>query len=436
MKFKMLLQKPNPIRVGFTTPQFELITTDYQFPAMVAGFGAGKTEALIGRTIDKKLQYPMCNVAYYMPTFDLIRRVAYDRIEEKFTAYNVPYKLNRSLAKFDVENCGEIIFRTMDRPARIIAYEVADSMVDELDTLKIDDARTVWQKVISRNRQKKPDGKKNTIAVGTTPEGFRFTYETWDEIKNPGGLAKGYKLIRASTYSNAHNLPDGYIQSLLDIYPSSLIAAYLEGQFINLTSGSCYPQFNRIENASNDTIIQGEYLHVGMDFNVGKMAAIVFVIRTIKLGNIVAEYPVAIAEVIGVLDTPAMINALRLRFPNHPIGIYPDASGASRKSNNASVSDISLLQSAGFAVMANASNPAVKDRLLSMNVLIAKRTFKINIQQCPQFTEALEKQAFDKKGEPDKTSGHDHANDAGGYFICYRYPIVKPSSQRLELAGV
>jgi hypothetical protein len=39
--------------------------------------------------------------------------------------------------------------------------------------------------------------------------------------------------------------------------------------------------------------------------------------------------------------------------------------------------------------------------------------------------ESLEKQAYDKNGEPDKTSGFDHVIDAATYMLAYRYPIVK-----------
>lgn len=427
-------------RVFFTAPQLELIKTPFQFPAMVAGFGAGKSEALTARAIGLKRRYVKNNIGYYLPTFDLVRQIAYPRFEEKLSDYRIPYKLNKSLALIDVEGMGQIIFRTMDSPNRIIGYETADSLVDELDTLKVDDARNVWRKIIARNRQKKFDASRNTIAVGTTPEGFRFVYEQWGKDPEAAAL-KGYKIIRASTYTNARNLPDGYIQSLLDLYPDNLIAAYLEGEFINLTSGSVYSQYNRMLNGSSERPIgpvegkPGEYLHVGMDFNVGKMAGIIWVIRVVKIGDIEIEFAHAVAEIIGVLDTPAMIQALKLRFPGHPIIVYPDASGASRKTVKASTSDIALLREAGFGVMANNSNPAVKDRLLSMNIALGKRRALVNVAACPIFAEALEKQAFDKKGEPDKTTGFDHANDAGGYFICYRYPVLRPSSQNVTISG-
>jgi hypothetical protein len=47
----------------------------------------------------------------------------------------------------------------------------------------------------------------------------------------------------------------------------------------------------------------------------------------------------------------------------------------------------------------------------------------VNTDACPHYVEALEKQAYNSNGEPDKTTGMDHPIDAGGYFIAYRYPI-------------
>src|SRR5690606_8509967 len=136
-----------------------------------------------------------------------------------------------------------------DTPERIVGYEVADSLVDELDTLRPDQAREVWNKIISRNRQKKPDGSLNTVGVATTPEGFGFVYERWKK-----GPAPGYRLIKATTYSNTRNLPPGYIDSLKSSYPPALLAAYLDGEFVNLTAGSVYPEYDRNLNASSETI--------------------------------------------------------------------------------------------------------------------------------------------------------------------------------------
>jgi hypothetical protein len=191
--------------------------------------------------------------------------MALPRFDEILTSIGAKFKINKNDSLIEIENCGSIILRTMDNPARIVAYEVADSILDELDTLPTDKAREVWNKAIARNRQKKPDGAINTVAVATTPEGFRFVYERWK--KDP---AAGYRLIKATTMSNAANLPDGYIDSLRASYPTNLLAAYLDGEFVNLTAGSVYPEFDRTLNATTETIQVSEPLHIGMDFNVGR----------------------------------------------------------------------------------------------------------------------------------------------------------------------
>lgn len=421
-----------PLDEFFTVPQFALISSTARYPAMVAGFGAGKTEALVKRALRLKFEYPENDIAYYLPTYDLVNTIAFPRFEEALAAYGMiegeDFKTVKSQTPMiKIFGGGKIIFRTMDRPQRIVGYEVADSLVDELDTLKTEDAKLVWQKIISRNRQKKADGADNSIAVGTTPEGFKFVYDRWK--KNPP--SKEYVIIKASTYSNQRNLPDNYIPDLMADYPPQLIAAYLDGEFVNLTAGAVYAYYDRTGNGSQETIKPGEALHIGMDFNVGKMAAIVHVNRN---GN-----PHAVAEIMKVLDTPAMIAAIKARFPNHAIFVYPDASGGARKTNNASTSDIALLTQAGFNVLANPSNPAVKDRILSMNIMLAgcsRGKYFVNADACPSYADALEQQAYDKNGEPDKSTGLDHPNDAGGYFICYRFPVLDGRVHKAKVGGV
>ena len=415
-----------PVEITLTAPQDDFVHAEEQFPAFVGGFGSGKTHAGIWRSLRLKFGYPGQNVAYYLPTYDLVARMAFPRFAEALDALNVRHKINRNDNIVDLGDNGLVILRTMDNPARIVAYEVADSIADELDTLTTDKAREVWNKIIARNRQKKPDGSLNTVGVATTPEGFRFVYERWK--KNP---APQYRLIKASTMSNAANLPDGYIESLQASYPANLLAAYLDGEFVNLTSGSVYPEFDRALNASTETIQTSEPLHVGMDFNVGKMVGIVHVLRDGE--------PHAVDELTGILDTPAMIAAIKSRYEGHSILVYPDASGGNRKSQNASESDLALLRLARFQVCSNPSNPAVKDRVLAMNQMIhseGKRRYRVNVDKCPVLVECLEKQAYDKNGEPDKSGDLDHPNDAAGYFIGYRFPVRSRGISRVAVGGV
>ena len=389
------------------------------FPCYCGGYGSGKSAAAIARAMALKTEFKDCDVAYYLPTYPLIEDIAFRRFPDLCERKGWSYKLNRSSAYIEFPGAGRIVFRTMENPERIVGYEVAHSILDELDTLKPHKAQDVWNKVIARNRQKMSRDFPNTVAVATTPEGFGFVYDRWVKNKKPG-----YVLFKAKTIENAENLPDGYIDNLRNSYPSNLLLAYLDGEFVNLTSGSVYPEFDRTLNSCNTKIEDKDPLHIGLDFNVTKMAATVFVLRE--------GLPHATEELTGVFDTPSMIQLIKSRYSGHQIMIYPDASGQSRKSNNASVSDLSLLQSAGFMVRSNTVNPAVKDRVLSMNAMIhsnGERRLKINVDGCPALVEGLEKQAYDKNGEPDKTSGIDHVIDAAGYFISHKFPIVKRVAQ-------
>lgn len=411
--------------MSLTPTQRGFATSKEPFPAFVGGFGSGKTAAAIARAMALKAHFKQSDIAYYLPTFPLVQDIALKRFPELCERKGWAFKTRGGTSPhIEFPGAGRILFRSMSTPESIVGYEVAHSICDELDTLPAQKAAEVWNKIIARNRQK--CSMANTVAVATTPEGFRFVYERW--VKKP---APGYVLFRAKTSDNAANLPAGYIENLRNSYPANLLQAYLDGEFVNLTAGSVYAEFDRAANACTTTIKENEALHIGMDFNVSKMAAVVWVLREGE--------PHAVAELTDVFDTPAMAALIQKRFPGHPIYVYPDASGNARKSNNASESDLSILRQAKFTVLVNSRNPAVKDRILSVNNAIhstGKRRLKVNIDQCPGLVEALEKQAYTVNGEPDKSAGLDHVIDAAGYFIAYKFPIASQAVQRMQLVGL
>lgn len=418
-------QWPTPGKVvELSRPQHLFVSSPEIYPAFVGGYGSGKTQANVSRLVSRKLIDVDCNVAYYLPTYDLVRQIGYPRFIDAFMSLGIPTRLNSSEHILHIGprgRWGQVIFRTLDKPANIVGYEVADSGVDELDTLTAEKADEAWNKIIGRNRQKKKNGAPNTIGVATTPEGFRFCYDTWDKPGRKTTPEKGYKLIQAPTSSNRKFLPLNYEQQLRDTYPTALCEAYLAGKFVNLTSGTIYVGFDRRLSRSKESIKENETLHIGMDFNVTKMAAAIHVMREGK--------PHCVGELVKVFDTPAMVKLIKDRYKaiGHPIMVYPDATGRARDSSGATETDLALLR-AEFTVCVNSINPPVKDRITSVNVLLDKhgeRNYFINDDLAPHLVEGFEKQVYDKNGEPDKTAGLDHIIDAAGYFIAYKFPIVK-----------
>lgn len=421
------MQQGRTLRLQMTEPQARFFQLQDKYPAFIGGFGSGKTETLANCALRDALESSDALIALYEPTYDLVRLILAPRMEEKLTDLGIRYKYNKqeNIIYTSSPNCGDFVLRTLENPARIVGYESYRAHVDEIDTLKKVQAEAAWRKIIARNRQRPKGISKpfNRVSAYSTPEGFRFAYETWK--RNPKA---GYVMVQAATSSNPF-LPDDYVDSLRESYPPQLIEAYLEGEFTNLDSGSVYPNFDRALNHTNESVRPGETLHIGMDFNVLKMSAVINVIRQGR--------PLSLAELTEVRDTPSMAKLIieRYRTKGHQIAIYPDASGKNTSSKNASESDLSILRQAGFTVIAGNSNPAVKDRVNSVNAMIlnakGERRWLVNTDACPELTESLEQQAYDKNGEPDKSSGHDHLNDAQGYFIEKRWPITdKTAKQR------
>lgn len=411
---------------SLNVPQASFLAMPHKFRAYVAGFGSGKTWVGCGGLMQHFWEYPRINAGYFAPTYPQIRDIFYPTVEEVARDWGLRVDIIESNKEVHIYEGrryrGTVICRSMEKPETIIGFKIGKALCDELDVMKAPKARLAWRKIIARMRYA-VDGLKNGVDVTTTPEGFKFVYEQFVKaVRDKPHLGGLYGLIQASTYDNAANLPDDYIQSLLDSYPPELIDAYLRGQFVNLTSGSIYPNFDRNLNHTDAEMREGEPLHIGMDFNVLRMAAVVYVIRDGR--------PLAVDELVDVRDTPAMSRMIAERWrPGHAITIYPDASGQNTSSKSASESDLSILRQAGFSLNVTGTNPAVRDRVLATNAMLlnanGERRMLVNTHRCPKFTEGLEQQAYDKNGEPDKSSGVDHVNDAGTYPIARLFPVIR-----------
>lgn len=413
----------NPIRLTLTEPQERFLLSEAKHPAFVAGFGAGKSEVMACAAVGDAAHAEDALIGLYAPTYDLVRLITAPRIIAKLDELGVPHRWNKqdNAIYSSYPRFGDFILRTMDNPERIVGYETYRAHVDELDTLKPDLAERAWNQIVARNRQR-PTGVAqpfNRVSAYTTPEGFRFVYARWRRDPAPG-----YEIIQAPTYSNPF-LPDDYVPNLRATYPAELIDAYIEGEFVNLTAGTVYRHYDRERCRSSETIRRSEPLHVGQDFNVGKMASVVFVERD--------DGWHAVDELSGLQDTPHLVQVLQERYAGHHVTVYPDASGGSRKTVSASESDIEILRRAKLSVRAPRANPAVKDRILALNTAFEKGRLRINDERCPMVAEALERQAYDRNGEPDKAQGFDHHTDAAGYFAHQRMPVVKPHFEAREL---
>lgn len=409
------------VTIPLTEPQEEFCFSDATHPAIAGGLGSGKSRAATMRLVLLMLENvqhtgQQINTVYGMPTYDLLNLRAIPGVEQDLEMLGISYKTNKSNYSIDTDGFGTMIFRSYDRPERWVAFECAHGILDELDTLPKDKAEIVWRKASERIRSK--SYRKNSLAVVTTPDqGVNgFVYEKWEKKRQPG-----YQLYRASTYSNPY-LPDGYIDQIKANYDPILAELYLNGEFVSLSENKVYHYFKRGQHHSDRTIRDSDqYLHVGLDFNIGGCVATVFVIDG-------GDHPVAVDEFVSH-DTYDVVNNLAAKYKGRKITIYPDASGR-KNTTNASRSDVSIIEHAGYAVDAPAANPSVRDRINSVNALLAHGKLKINTDKCPNLTHALESQGYTERGEPEKFNDHpaiDDWCDSLGYFINRRWPIDRPA---------
>lgn len=397
------------IEIKVLPHQIEFINSTSVHTGIVGGFGSGKSKAGTLKTVEKLKTYPGVNVAYYLPTYGLIKDIAFPNFKSVLTQMDIPYVLNETDKEFKTP-LGKIILRSMEKVETIVGYEVGYSLIDEADILSKQKMRTAFVKIVARNRVPLWDGSPNCIDMVSTPEGFKFLYDFFVKDKKPNR-----KLIQAKTSDNPF-LPEAFIDTLKDIYNEQELEAYLNGEFVNLASGSVYYAFNRKTNHSDRMLMNTDHsLHVGMDFNVTNMSAVVRVLDPSPYGIT----STAVDEVTKAYDTADVIQILKERYPKKRIIVYPDASGQNRKTS-ASDTDIDLLKAARFIVKVGKSNPTVKDRITTVNGSFknAKGIIKnyINTNTCPELTEAYEQLPY-KNGLPDKESGFDHLTDADGYCV-------------------
>lgn len=442
-KKKQTESKGTDVQIQLTEPQAEFYQLQCKFPLFKGGYGTGKSHTMTVCAFTDANHSANALIGIYEPNFPLIKDIAVPRMEQLLIDHGIRYTYNKKDHDLFTSNSGigDFVFRSMDNPELIVGYETYRSHIDELDVLPEEKSRTAWLKILGRNRQWPKGLQKdymrynsnrmrhepfNRVSAYSTPEGYRFTYKTWgmNQIINPDGTIDWknphYQFVTASTYSNPFN-PEDYIESLKSSYPSNLLEAYLEGKWVNLASGSVYSNYDRTTHASNETIRKGEPLYIGVDFNVRNISATIWVKRH---GG--SQWH-AVGQLTGVFDTPELIRMLEQKYVSegHDITIYPDASKPTN-TTNASVTDIALLQAAGFKIRAREKNPFVRDRVAATQKAFADGKLFVNEKEAPSVADCFNQQCWNKNGEPDKEAGFDHQNDASTYPIAYEFPVRKP----------
>jgi hypothetical protein len=383
--------------------------TSTQILGISAGYGAGKTRALCAKAVMLAAANQGFIGAVMEPTGPLIRDIWQTDFEAFLEAYEIPYTFRASpLPEYMLHLPGgdtKILCRSFENWSRIIGLNLAWVLADEIDTVTPSIANKAFPKILGRLRS----GNVRQFGAASTPEGFRWMWNTFgsDEAK----ARPDRHLIKMRTADNPH-LPPDFIERLEANYDPSLLRAYLDGEFVNLTTGQVYDRFDRAKHVVAELPdTDREPLRIGVDFNIGNMSAVI----AVRLGSSL----LVIDEISGAHDTDALAQEVIRRYPHRRMYAYPDASGGNR-STNASQTDVQILESYGMSNQSPRANPPVRDRVAAVQALLENGKGQVRLQvseTCKRMIECLELQCYTDKGDPDKDAGFDHMNDALGYLV-------------------
>lgn len=408
---------------------------------LVGGFRAGKTYAAVHKAVKLAFLNKGKHGALMEPIQSMVRTVLIPVIEKVFKQdlgwtegkeYTYVKSNPESIVIHFPEGDSRIYLNGAENYGRLTGRTLSWFGIDEIDRCS---SKEIAIEAFKECTSRLTHGSRHGF-VTSTPSGFAFLHHHFVEngVDPQGNVRTDRKLYKAKTHDNPY-VPLAYIQTIRTNYTPKEAEAYLNGDFVNLLSGNVYHAFDRAANATTKTLqdFPNHILHVGMDFNVGSMSA---VISVIDQGVVYT-----LDEITGEANTESLIRRLRTQYSHWAqrqggVIIYPDSSGKSA-SANASLSSITMLKQAGFECKYNGNNPSIlKERVPAMNAIFRSQQYVngqyqplhrcfVNLVKCPVLVKGLEQQGFDPQtGKPDKTSGLDHCLDAMGYFVHMKFPVA------------
>ena len=389
--------------------QLKFVETLHPFPALVGGYGSGKSAGATFRTMDRiDRRKGKCRMVIGAPTYQLLRDVNMPKMVSFMDQYRIPFRQNKTEHKLYLTGKlkGEIWFKSMDDPTAWIGFECTDAILDEFDTLKPEKQKLIWIALMQRLRMQAPGGNP-TGAIVTTPEGYRYTYEL---VQN--GTCKH---IRARTDDNIY-LDDFYLDNFFKQFDDIRLRQARLGEFVNLNGRAAYYAFKKDQHVTNDDILSKfpSVIHGGMDFNVDPMTS-VWGYDENNVINYGKEY------YINNSNTYQMADIINRDFPEKRKTVHPDSTFKGRHTSAAvGVTNLTILQDKGFDIVSR-GNPSERDRINVVNWALANNRIRIDAR-LQYLLRDLHQVVVNQAGVIDKKDMKlTHISDAMGYDIFWTF---------------
>ena len=393
--------------MNLTKPQSKIYQDESRFRVVVAGRRFGKTFLSTVELLTNAIKEHGRNCWYVAPTYKAAKEIAWDMLIASIPREYI-HKTNETTLTLELINGSTISLKGAEKPDNLRGRSLDFVVLDEFADMRPE----AWYEVL---RPSLSDRQGNALFIGT-PKGRNHFYDLWTKGADEN---IDWRSFQYTTIEGGHVDQQEIESAKRDLDERTFNQEY-QAQFVNY-SGIIYYNFNREESVARCKD-DGSLLHVGMDFNLDPMSA-VLAIREGSTIKIVDEI------VIYGSNTDEIVDEIKTRYPNRQICVYPDPAARQRKTSAGGRTDLSILQNAGFSVKVRERHSAIRDRINSVNARLKSADGERHLvidPRCKQVIRSLERQTY-KEGtsQPDKDSGFDHMNDALGYLIDFLYPIKR-----------
>jgi hypothetical protein len=422
---------------NLTPWQVDVLLSKAQFRVLLCGRQVGKTNLLRAVTYKESLESPK-EILYLAKTHGQVKEVAWRHMvggnNPLFHPSLIKSKNNSELS-VELKNGSRICFSGTENEDALLGRTIDLVLLDEFQSMDKNVWHLIQPMLAARNGR--------AIFAGTA-RGFDHLYDFWWKgcLENPNRETgwRSWKIITPNCGTPAGS-PEAIRAAKSSMTKQQFEQEYLASPYAN--QGAVYSIFDHVLNNSNNELDIKKPLLIGIDFNVSAMTAIICQTDKIIVDKKEIETLHVIEEVIlENSNTQILANVLKNKYSQWQgrIICYPDPAGNSRKTSaNLNSTDHEILRQAGFTLQFKPAHPVVNDRVNSVNMMLCNannlRRLFINLKNCPKVLKMLLGLTYDSSGAPDKKSGLDHASDALGYLIDYRYGIRTNNVIQQTFAG-
>ena len=388
-------------------PQKQVLDSDKRFRVLITGRRFGKTFLAVTE-LAKFSRHKNKKCWYIAPTYRMAKDIVWFELVDKLTKHKWISKTNNSDLSITLRNGSTISLRGADNENSLRGVGLDFLVMDEFADIK----EHAWYEVL---RPTLSDKNGSALFCGS-PRGYgNWSYNLFTKADSD---PDNWESFQFTTLEGGNVSPNEIQQAKADLDERTFQQEY-NASFVNY-AGQIYYNFDRKENVIDKYEPQTAEIHIGMDFNISPMSAVVTELQ----GNNIYIYD---EIVLYSSNTDEMVQEIRTRYSGKHIFIYPDPASKQRKTSAGGVTDLAILKNAGFNMRVRNAHPLIRDRINAVNTKLknanGKRTLFI-ANNCKTMLKSIERQIY-KEGTsvPDKDNNYDHMNDALGYLVEYLFPV-------------